>query len=755
MSTSEVRVLFLGNSASAVRSVRTLENSFGGLRKAAHLAGTAVAVGVVGGLTLATKAAIDFDLSMRQVNSIARLGEKQFQALSKSVLAMAKDTAQSPKTLADGLYEIVSSGFKAQDSLVILRASAKAATAGLTDTATATKAVVAVLNAYHLRAQAAGKVSDLLFQTVNRGVLTFEELASQIGDVLPIAAQLGVPLKDVGGALATITLHGVNAAEASTQLKQVLVSILKPSEELSNEIHRMGFETGEAALKTLGLEGFMRKLTEASHGSAKSFADWFPNVRAMNGALGITGKNIKTLHENIDSMSHSQGAAGKAFAEQSKSISVQWQKAKASLTAAAIPIGQLLFPALEKAAHKMEDFAVGIQAHMPEIRATFGDLSRLIGEVGTGLGRLAISPAGSSGIVGLLAALGTAKAAGGVENLVSGFRTMNPLVAALSLSMGALAASAFDVWRHFHQTDDTVRNLAASMHSLSAAVDQAKRADLDLAQARLNVDTTTRQLQAAEILYNRAVKESGRNSTDAKAALENVRQAKINARRATLDLTAAEKNDAAMKRTVTDETKGYAREIQDLAVRHKLLIRTQAEALSSSNETAIMYTRLRNKGMSNAEAIAEINKQLAKHSAAGFIADLMRLISQAKTAQEKVALLRAAIAALPNSKKITILIDQVGGARVGGLAGSLLAKPKRGRAAGGFIPGLFAGAPVPIVAHAGEVMVNPHASGAGIGASRASGSDGRGRVEVLLGRRRKQTRTPARVRRPRPVPVAA
>jgi hypothetical protein len=234
-----------------------------------------------------------------------------------------------------------------------------------------------------------------------------------------------------------------------------------------------------------------------------------------------------------------------------------------------------------------------------------------------------------------------------------------------------------------------------------------------------------------------------------------VRQAKINARRATLDLTAAEKNDAAMKRTVTDETKGYAREIQDLAVRHKLLIRTQAEALSSSNETAIMYTRLRNKGMSNAEAIAEINKQLAKHSAAGFIADLMRLISQAKTAQEKVALLRAAIAALPNSKKITILIDQVGGARVGGLAGSLLAKPKRGRAAGGFIPGLFAGAPVPIVAHAGEVMVNPHASGAGIGASRASGSDGRGRVEVLLGRRRKQTRTPARVRRPRPVPVAA
>jgi TP901 family phage tail tape measure protein len=103
------------------------------------------------------------------------------------------------------------------------------------------------------------QVSDVLFQTVNKGVLTFEELASQIGDVLPVASNLGVPLEDIGGALATITLHGVNAAEAATQLKQVLVSMLKPSDGSEEaEIHKMGFESGEAAIKQLGLEGVMR-----------------------------------------------------------------------------------------------------------------------------------------------------------------------------------------------------------------------------------------------------------------------------------------------------------------------------------------------------------------------------------------------------------------------------------------------------------------------------------------------------------------
>jgi hypothetical protein len=41
----------------------------------------------------------------------------------------------------------------------------------------------------------------------------------------------------------------------------------------------------------------------------------------MNGALGLTGKNIKQLHENIEAMRPLAGRdAGKAFAEQSKSI---------------------------------------------------------------------------------------------------------------------------------------------------------------------------------------------------------------------------------------------------------------------------------------------------------------------------------------------------------------------------------------------------------------------------------------------------
>src|SRR4051812_7462740 len=249
---SAVRVIFLGDSSSAVRSVSRLESAFGGLGRTTKLVTGAIAIGMIGALAGATKAAVDFDRSMRNVNSIAKLSEKQFQSLSKQVLALGATTGQTPKVLADGLYDIVSSGFKANDAIKILSVSAKAATAGMTDTATASKAVVAVLNAYGLSAEKSRNVSSLLFKEVQLGVNTFEELATNIGDTAPLAAALKIPFSQVSAGLALITLHGTSMAEAATQMSRVMADLLKPSKGLSAELHKLGYENGQAAISAHG-----------------------------------------------------------------------------------------------------------------------------------------------------------------------------------------------------------------------------------------------------------------------------------------------------------------------------------------------------------------------------------------------------------------------------------------------------------------------------------------------------------------------
>lgn len=302
----------------------------------------ALALGALGAASV--KLAVDFEQSMRNVNSIAQLPEKQFDALSESVLNLAGPTAQAPKTLADGLYDLVSSGFDAKESMKILEASAYAATAGLTTTDVSTKAVSAVLNAYKLPASQAAKVSDTLFKTVDQGVITFEDLAMNIGDTLPFAASLGVGLDEVGAATSTMTKQGLGASETFTRIRNLLQTMIKPGDDLQAAFKELGVSSGEALIKQKGLQGALEALVGTTDGSKEAVAKLFPNIRALGGALALTGDNAKGAEGDLKALQNASGATQKAFQEQSKSVAIQFQRLSANLQVLAIRIGSVLLP---------------------------------------------------------------------------------------------------------------------------------------------------------------------------------------------------------------------------------------------------------------------------------------------------------------------------------------------------------------------------------------------------------------------------
>jgi TP901 family phage tail tape measure protein len=292
------------------------------------------------------KFAIDFEKSMRNVNSIAGLPEKKFQRLNKEVLAMAGPTAQAPRTLAEGLYDLVSSGFKAKESMTVLKASAKAASAGLTTTEVSTKAVAAALNAYHRPARDAGKVSDDLFQTVNLGVVSFEELAGSIGYVLPAAATMGINIKEVGASISTLTKEGQSGETAITNINQAITSFIKPSKEMKAALKELGYESGQQIIHQKGFQGALETVTGAADGNREAVGKMFSNVRAMRAVFGLTGKSAKAAAEDLRGFQHDAGATNKVLKEQEKSLSFQWSRLRSELEVDAIAFGKRLIPAL-------------------------------------------------------------------------------------------------------------------------------------------------------------------------------------------------------------------------------------------------------------------------------------------------------------------------------------------------------------------------------------------------------------------------
>lgn len=409
------------------------------LQKAGQVATKTAAIGLLafaGATIYAVKTAGDFERQMRNVNSIAKLSEGDYHRLSQSVLDLAGETAQAPKVLAEGLYQLVSSGFNANDSLLILRASAKAATAGLTDTATATTAVAAVLNAYRLPATEAGHVSDILFETVNRGVLTFAELSKEIGTVLPFASALGVPLKDVGAAISTMTKEGISAPETMTRIKQAMVSIIKPSKDMKAAIKETGASSGQALIQQRGFQGALEALVKTAGGSKEALSKLFPNIRATGGVLALTGKNARSAQADIRAFQDTTGATAAVFKEQAKGAEFAGKEMVSSLESAAVAIGSRFLPVLGKGAREL--------AHTLQQASKDGSLT----EIGQGaehvfstLGQAAGDLAGplasvAGGLIGIGKAIGLADPAE-LAALAAGFLAFKGATFILPILAGA------------------------------------------------------------------------------------------------------------------------------------------------------------------------------------------------------------------------------------------------------------------------------------------------------------------------------
>lgn len=333
-----------------------ITGTFDALDKAAkRVRNMGIGLGV--SLAGATYGAIQFEAAMRNVATIDSTVRDGFKQTSATVLNMSRVLPQSAKELAEGYYDIASSGFTGAEGQRVLFESAKAATAGLATTAEAGRAMTSVLNAYGKSSAEAAKISDILFQTVNLGVVNFAELTGVIGDTVGMAAAAKVSFREVGTAIATITLSGISAAEAGTSLNRLLQSLIQPTEELTFAWSKLSNQTIQEAVASRGLKAVMDDLRVASGGNLEVLLSWFDEVRAARGALALMADEGKTYTRVQEDMKEAVGATDRALAQQMQSASMQIKLMFNELKAIGIEIGNRFLPVVTGAAKAVTFFA--------------------------------------------------------------------------------------------------------------------------------------------------------------------------------------------------------------------------------------------------------------------------------------------------------------------------------------------------------------------------------------------------------------
>lgn len=331
-------------------------------RVARAAAGALVAGGLV--RTIATQIGEAGRLQTSLRESVGLLGEtgraadKTFTGFQRNVAALSRELGVAQRTLSDGLYEALGAGIPKRNAVDFLRVSGKAAIAGTTDLATAVDGLTTVLNVYGLDASQAQRVSDSLFQTVNAGKARFDELAQSFFNVGPVASAAGVSLETVGAALATLTAGGVPAAEATTQLRGVIQSLVAPSvraEKLIGPVfERAGFSSGQAAVKALGFQKALGLVVAEAGGSTVKLSRMLGRVEAVNAAFTLTGKGAGLFTQQLKAQQNAAGVTDRALAQIERSAGRSFARAGNAARNFGLALGDAAAPAVARLADALE-----------------------------------------------------------------------------------------------------------------------------------------------------------------------------------------------------------------------------------------------------------------------------------------------------------------------------------------------------------------------------------------------------------------
>ncbi len=292
--------------------------------------------------------AVQFEKDFVKIEALVGDTAANLAELRPLVLDLARTSGIGPRELADALFFVESAGLRGAAAFEVLQNSARAAAVGLGNTAQVADALTSAVNAYASTGLLASDATDVLVASVREGKIEADTLAASIGRVIPIAAQLGVEFHEVGAAIAASTRVGLTAEEATTALRQALVTLLKPSAQAQATLKEFGF-SAQGLRKSIADDGLLSTLQlmfERFGDNQEAVNKVFQNVRALTGIFALVGGNAEQVQGVFDRLANSTGDLDKAFEATQKGTAFQLSVAMAELERAAITLGDVFLPVL-------------------------------------------------------------------------------------------------------------------------------------------------------------------------------------------------------------------------------------------------------------------------------------------------------------------------------------------------------------------------------------------------------------------------
>jgi hypothetical protein len=199
-------------------------------------------------------------------------------------------------------------------ALNTVEAAAKGASAEGADLGVATQALTSIMASYGASIGGPVQAENELIRGAGLAKTTYQDFASSLANVIPLASSLHLSFAQVAGAEDTMTQHGETAQRASENLANLITNLAGQNNVASASLQQLGVDTIDLS-KNLGKRGLTGSLDLVLEAINKHGKDGEIVTSAFKQAA-IAEQSLRT---EIDKMPKSMQANAKAFVDGSMS----------------------------------------------------------------------------------------------------------------------------------------------------------------------------------------------------------------------------------------------------------------------------------------------------------------------------------------------------------------------------------------------------------------------------------------------------
>lgn len=426
-------------------------------------------VPLIGAGTAAVAVGNSFEAQMDRVQGTLQATDAEMEGLRDQAIQLGADTAFSASEAAEGMENLASAGFTAEEIMAAMPGLLDLAAASGASLGDASAYAATTLNAFQLEASEAGHVADVYALAAARTNAQTEDMGEAMKYIAPVANSMGQSLESTAAAIGIMSNAGIMGSQAGTTLRAALSRMAKPTDVMIEKMDQLGITFYDSEGNMKGYSQIISELQTSFAGLTKEEQDnalvTLFGQEALSGMQALIQAGPEQLDELTAALENSDGAAADMAETMMGNTKGAIEQMMGAFESAAIVIQEKFAPFITQVANKigdlvtkfsqLDDATLTLIVQIAAVVAAIGPALLIFGNIAKAIGTVTTVITKLGGLAGIVSSFGS---------VVSGVFTA--LTGPIGIAI-AIVAALFIAWQtDFNGMRDTVSSVFTSIQSI-------------------------------------------------------------------------------------------------------------------------------------------------------------------------------------------------------------------------------------------------------------------------------------------------